>query len=214
MVKVFYFDESQKEFSANTYVLGKVGGNCVVIDLGSTDPKIYEYIKSHYESCSAILLTHGHFDHIRGISKFLKQFKDQNIPIYLNEKDKELLKDPRINAAFLNNENTKVDIDIIPVKDGDILNIKNFDVEVIETPFHTQGSVCYLFSDENALFTGDTLFKGAIGRTDLPTSTPEDIPASLNKIKNLRQTLVIYPGHGPITRLIDEQNNNPFMKGI
>lgn len=214
MVKVFQFDENAREFSANTYVVGKVGGNCVIIDLGSTDPTIYHYIESHYESIEGILLTHGHFDHIRGIPALLKHFKNAQIPVYLSKEDAPLLEDPSLNNSPMNSENVKVHIVTVPVTDGQDLILKDFHIKVIATPFHTRGSVCYLFNDDNALFTGDTLFETSIGRTDFLTSQPNRVTESLKKLLTLRETLVVYPGHGSISRLGEERKNNPYLKQI
>lgn len=213
MVKIFHYDENSNEFSSNTYVIGKVGGNCVVVDLGATDDAIFEYIDSHYEKCLGILLTHAHFDHIRGIPKFLRHYrKKYDIPVYLHPLDKELLNNPNSNSSrILTGENVQVDLETVDIQDGETLNFKDLKATVIHTPFHTEGSVCFLFDDENALFTGDTVFKGSIGRTDLPMSDPSKISSSLNKLKKLRDTLVIYPGHGSITRLSEEKANNPFF---
>ena len=87
-------------------------------------------------------------------------------------------------------------------------------IKVISTPFHTLGSSCLLVEDDNALFTGDTLFKGSIGRTDLPTSDSGLVPSSLRKLVKLSELLVCYPGHGPHTTLKAEKENNPFFKEI
>ena len=213
MVKIFNFDDHPTQCSANTYVIGKVGGNCIVVDIGSTSDEIYHYIDKHYEKVVAVLLTHAHFDHIRGLTKLLKHYRNRyDIPVYLSEEDVPLLPDPKINSSFLLNESVQVNVTTTPVKDGDILNIKDFKIKVIHTPFHTKGSVCYLFEDDNALFTGDTLFKGGIGRTDLPYSEPEKVKESLMKITALPETLVIYPGHGPISRIEIEKKNNPYLR--
>lgn len=213
MVKIFNYENNSKEFSANTYVIGKINGDCIVIDMGSTDEKVYEYIDAHYEKVDVLLLTHAHFDHIRGVPKFLKHFKSKgDIPVYLSSEDEPLLQNPTLNSSTMTNEKVQMNITTIPVHDGDEINLKGFHIKVISTPFHTKGSVCYLFDDDNALFTGDTLFKGSIGRSDLPTSEPEKAKESLNKIKELRDTLVIYPGHGPISRLEIEKETNPFFK--
>lgn len=213
MVKIFNYENDSKEFAANTYIIGKINGDCVVIDMGSTDEKIYEYIDAHYEKVEAVLLTHAHFYHIRGLSKFIRHYKNKyDIPVYLSGEDEELLKDPHLNSSLMMNEKVQISIATLPVNDGDELKLKNFRIQVIHTPFHTKGSVCYLFDDDNALFTGDTLFKGSIGRTDLPSSEPEKVEESLNKLKNLRDTLVVYPGHGPISRLEIEKETNPFFK--
>lgn len=214
MVKIFTYDENPTEFSANTYVVGKIGANCIVIDLGSTDPQIYDYIDTHYEKCVGILLTHAHFDHIRGVPAFLKHYRAKyDIPVYLNIEDLELLTDPKLNSSTaLTGENVQMNLNPILVEDGMNLELSKLKIKVLETPFHTEGSVCYLLENENALFTGDTLFKGSIGRTDMPTSSPEKVKSSLNKLKSLNPYLVIYPGHGPMTRLDVELKENPFLK--
>lgn len=212
MVKVFQYDESRKEFSSNTYVIGKIGESCLIIDLGSTSDEIYSYIESHYEKVEAILLTHAHFDHIRGISGFLKHFKNKSIPIYLADEDRPLLTSPDMNSSNLTGEKVSVKVDIVPVEDGQVLRFKAGKVKVIKTPFHTEGSVCYLMDDDNCIFTGDTLFKGAIGRYDCPTSDPSKITSSLAKLKVLRDWLVVYPGHGSMTNIISEKKNNPYLQ--
>lgn len=214
MVKVFNFEENPTEFSANTYVVGKVGGNCLVIDLGSTDAKIFEYIDTHYEKCLGILLTHAHFDHIRGIPNFLKHYrKKYDIPVYLHEDDAALLNNPKLNSSSeMTGENIQVNLQPTLIKDGENLTFPDLKVQVIHTPFHTQGSVCYLLDEENAIFTGDTLFKGSIGRTDLATSDPAQVKTSLAKLKSLRDWLVVYPGHGSLTHIIEEKKHNPFFQ--
>ncbi|MFA6861946.1 MAG: MBL fold metallo-hydrolase [Bacilli bacterium] len=213
MVKVFNFEHSIKEFSANTYVVGKIGNSCLVIDLGSTDTAIYDYIETHYSSCAGILLTHAHFDHIRGLPTFLKHFHT-DIPVYLNSADWPLLTDPNLNSGFLTGEKVKANINPIDIKDNQELSLSNYKVKVIATPFHTMGSVCYLFDDDNALFTGDSLFKGGIGRTDMPTSDPNAVNESLRKLLKLRDTLVVYPGHGSLTRLGEEKKTNSFLMDL
>lgn len=213
MVKIFNFEDHPTQFSANTYVIGKIGGNCIVVDIGSTADEIYEYIDSHYEKVVAVLLTHAHFDHIRGLTKLLRHYRNKyDIPVYLAKEDVPLLTNPSINSSSMMKENVTVNVNTLDAKDGEILTFKDFHIKVVHTPFHTEGSVCYLFEDDNALFTGDTLFAGSIGRTDLPTSDPSKVKDSLNKILGLNQYLVIYPGHGPISRIDKEKDSNPFLR--
>ncbi len=215
MVKIFVTDPNQKEFAANTYVLGKIGGPCVIVDLGSTDKDIPDYIDSHYEKVAGILLTHAHFDHIRGIPKLLNHYKKKyDIPVYRSEEDIPLLSDPRKNGCGRTRENITRNLNPIPVHDGETLKIGKYSCKVIATPFHTEGSLCYLFEDDNALFTGDTLFAGSVGRSDLSTSDPDKRNASLSKLLSLKSTLVIYPGHGPRTNLGREKTSNPFLLSL
>lgn len=215
MVKIFVTEPDAKEFSANTYVLGKIGDPCVIVDLGSTNKAITDYIDSHYEKVAAILLTHAHFDHIRGIPKLLSYYKKKyDIPVYRSEEDIPLLSSPSRNACSRRGEKISRNINPIPVKDGDAIKIGKYTAKVIATPFHTKGSLCYLFEDDNALFTGDTLFAGSIGRRDRPTSQPDKMASSLKKLLSLKPTLVIYPGHGSRTNLGREEKTNPYLLSI
>lgn len=214
MVKVFLQKDDDKVFHANTYVMGKIGGNCVLVDPGFQDKALLSYIQNHYEKVVAILLTHGHFDHMRGVQDILKFFSNQTIPVYLHPEDESILQDPRLNASIMTGENVKGSFITTPVHDGEELELKGMTIRVIHTPFHTKGCVCYLSLDDNALFTGDTLFKGSIGRTDLPVSTPETVAPSLQKLLALKDTLVVYPGHGPLTNLGAEKKTNPYLLAL
>lgn len=211
MVKTFRFDNDTKEFSANTYVVGEKGGPCVVIDLGSTQTRVISYIKENHTSCSGILLTHGHFDHIRGLNNFLKEF---NCTVFIDFNDKEFLTDSKLNGSKYSEENQVIinTNNIYELDDEDEINFGNgYLFKVIETPFHTNGSVCYLCEKENALFSGDTLFRGSIGRTDLPTGSERLVNSSLKKLLNLNPKLVVYPGHGETTTLDKEISSNPYL---
>lgn len=211
MVKTFRFDNDTKEFSANTYVIGEKGGPCIVIDLGSTQTRVISYIKENHTSCLGILLTHGHFDHIRGLNNFLKEF---NCTVFIDFNDKDFLTDSKLNGSKYSEENQVIvkTTNIYELDDEDEINFGNgYLFKVIETPFHTNGSVCYLCEKENALFSGDTLFKGSIGRTDLPTGSERLVNSSLKKLLNLNPELVVYPGHGETTTLEKEISSNPYL---
>lgn len=211
MVKTFRFDNDTKEFSANTYVIGEKGGPCIVIDLGSTQTRVISYIKENHTSCLGILLTHGHFDHIRGLNNFLKEF---NCTVFIDFNDKDFLIDSKLNGSKYSEENQVIvkATNIYELDDEDEINFGNgYLFKVIETPFHTNGSVCYLCEKENALFSGDTLFKGSIGRTDLPTGSERLVNSSLKKLLNLNPKLVVYPGHGETTTLEKEISSNPYL---
>lgn len=215
MVKTFRFDTDTHEFSANTYVVGEKGGRCVVIDLGSTQDRVIDYIKENFTSCSGILLTHGHFDHIRGIKKFLDTF---SCTVFVHQDDSELLSNAKLNGSHYFESNNDVSLNLSNLyllDDEDEIDFKNgYVFKVISTPFHTNGSVCFLSEKENALFTGDTLFKGSIGRTDLPKGNERLISSSLKKLLKLDDNLKIYPGHGDETTLKKEKGNNIYLLKI
>lgn len=214
MVKTFRFETDQNEFSANTYVVGEKGGRCVVIDLGSTQNRVIDYIKENFTSCSGIILTHGHFDHIRGIKKFLETF---SCTVFIHEKDVELLEDPKLNGShYMDTKDFSLKINnIYYLDDEDEIDFHNgYIFKVISTPFHTDGSVCLLCEKEHALFTGDTLFKDSIGRTDLPRGNSKLINESLSKLLNLDDSLKVYPGHGDETTLKHEKETNSFLLNL
>ena len=212
MVKTFRFDNIPDELCSNSYVVGEKGGPFLLIDIGSDSSRIIDYIKENHTTCLGVLLTHGHFDHFKGLKKFLEQY---NATVFIDENDLKLLSDTRLNCSKMCGENVTIDLDnIYLLSDEDEINfINKYYVKVIETPFHTDGSVCYLCEKENALFTGDTLFKGSIGRTDLPNGKARLIKPSLEKLKKLDPKLVVYPGHGDSTTLEKELKENIYLNG-
>lgn len=190
-IKVFTYNDV---FASNSYLISDDNNDAIIIDFGYFDKKIVDEINKQKLNLKGILLTHGHFDHIKG----LKDLTD--VPIYIKSEDYELLFDSYKNVSVflnesvvLNSKNIKVNI----IDDKQILNILNTPIKVIHTPYHTAGSVCFYFNKENILFSGDTLFYKSIGRYDLPTSDATKISSSLNKLFNMPNNIKIYPGHGP-----------------
>ncbi len=215
MVKTFRFDSVyDDEFCSNSYVIGEKGGPFILVDIGSTSDRILDYVKENHTSCLGVLLTHGHFDHIRGLEKFLSYY---NCTVFIDKDEEEKLHNSRLNCSKMSGEeelNLNIN-NIYLLDDEDEINfINKYYVKVIETPFHTNGSVCYLIKNENALFTGDTLFKGSIGRSDLPTSSSRTIKDSLKKLVKLDPSLNVYPGHGELTTLKKELESNICLKEI
>ena len=208
MIKVFRFDNDYNEFSANTYVVGEKGHPCVVIDLGSTQQRIIDYIKQNHSSCSGILLTHGHFDHIMAVDKVSQKY---GIDVYASELEKELLADEMLNGSGEYRRDCVV-IDYKELVDGQILELAGITIKVISTPGHTVGSACYLIESAKVLFSGDTLFRDSVGRTDLATGNEKDIIYSLNnKLMLLPDDIAVYPGHGQSTTIGYERENNEFI---
>ncbi len=169
----------------------------VIIDPGCQSGKEFDAVKSYLEKEAlrpvAILLTHAHADHICGIP-LLKEVYD--IPVYM---------DPRENPGFK--------FDFTPIENGQILHLAGLDLEVISTPGHTPGGVCYLDRADKCLFSGDTLFAGTIGRTDLPGGDYDKLIVSvMDSIMGLDSDTEVFPGHAGSTSIAREKCSNPFLQ--
>ncbi|HHU59888.1 TPA: MBL fold metallo-hydrolase [bacterium] len=185
----------------NTYIIHK-DNQALVIDPGSNDHKINDYLNDNNLDLLGILLTHGHFDHIGGVSHLANKY---NSKIFLHELDFELVIDPLKNGSNLYSRNpVTIEKDLELIKLESNLRLGDFDIRVIHTPGHTKGSVAYLI--ENNLFSGDTLFKRAYGRYDLYGGDKVKLTTSLNKLLKLDKNIKVYPGHGDTTFIKDELN--------
>ncbi len=191
-VKLFQY-EGFFELNANTYVLYDES-ECVVIDSGKNNNDVVDFINENHLKLKAILLTHGHFDHIQGLPALLKAF---DVPVYIHKDDECMLSDSYLNGS---NRFSRTDIyydgDVKTFTDGEVFHLLKSPIEVIATPFHTKGSVCFYLKDNKMLFTGDSLFSEGIGRTDFPNAIPELEHHSLYKLTKLDKDITIYPGHG------------------
>ncbi len=208
-IKLFQYND-WFELIANGYLIIDDFRNCFVIDPGKNNDNIKEYINQNGLKLLGILLTHGHFDHIGGVNRLVKTYK---VPLYINEKDKDYLTNPKFNCSDrFSRENVVVTAIPTFIKEGETIKGLTEDIKVIETPFHTPGSVCFYLKDSGVLFTGDTLFDGSIGRTDFPGSNPQLISSSLRKIITLPEETIIYPGHNNESTIGKQKTANPFVK--
>jgi glyoxylase-like metal-dependent hydrolase (beta-lactamase superfamily II) len=192
---------------ANCYIIEN-GGECLAVDIGGDAEMVIGYLEENNLHLSAILLTHGHFDHIGGVEDVRAA---TGATVYVSEEDAEMLNDPEKNRSGLPLRIETKHIESFEIL-GDELEVSGLKVKVIKTPGHTSGCVCFQIAD--CLFTGDTLFKGSIGRVDFPTSNPEDMKKSLKKLIELDGDLIIYPGHGGSTRLDSERKNNKYLVNL
>ena len=210
MIKVtpFIYDDYDDVY-ANTYVLFDDNNDAVVIDPGKEYPGIVSYVKKNNLKLKAILITHGHFDHIRGINTILKEY---DVPVYIGFDDEEKLSNTFTNGSAVFGDEVVVNIKANTVADNEILKILNEDIKVITTPYHTSGSVCFYLKDSGLLFTGDFIIPHSVGRSDLPTAMPKELRNSMGKILALPESTKIYGGHGPFSTLEMEKRVNPFVK--
>lgn len=201
------------------FVAGIYGANCyivtdensresAIIDPGGTDSEIFEYIVLENLIVKYILITHGHLDHIGGV-EYLREKTGAKVAIH--KEDALMLLDPKLNLSSMSyNEIICNPADIL-LNDGEILYLGKNKIEVLHTPGHTPGGICFKIDD--VCFTGDTLFKGSIGRTDFPGGDFNSIINSINnKLLKLNNNIVIYPGHGENSTIGQEKENNPFLK--
>ncbi len=200
-------------------VVGEVATNCylaanketkeaVIIDPGDEAGRIEAAVLENGYQPAAILLTHGHFDHVMVAESLAAKY---GIEIYALEQEKETLEDPGVNLCgmigrFEIYHATKY------VKEEDVLNLAGFSFRVIHTPGHTPGGCCYYIEEEKTLFSGDTLYEGTIGRTDFPKgSMRELIDGIRSKLLTLPEDTTVYPGHMGVTTIGQEKRHNMFL---
>ena len=181
---------------------------CVIVDPGEEAGKIADFIEKKELKPIAILLTHGHFDHILAAEEIKKKY---NIPIYACAKEEKTLQDPRINLTAFHMSSYTLKADVY-LTDLQVVELAGFSIQMIETPGHTLGSCCYYLKDEGVLFSGDTVFCGSVGRTDFPEGSTAAIVNSLHRLlEALPDDTEVYPGHDTSTTIGYEKRYNPFV---
>ena len=179
----------------NCYILTE-GDRCLVIDPGDEPEKVLAFLEQQDLTLEAILLTHGHFDHVGAVKTLAAE---TDCRVFLCEQDLNLPGAMTAGPLYYTDF----------YREGDRLTLADMTFEVLHTPGHTPGSVCLRFTEH--LFSGDTLFAGSCGRTDFPGSSPADMIRSLNRLSQLEENLKVYPGHGGSTTIGEEKRYNPFL---
>ncbi|MCL2198900.1 MAG: MBL fold metallo-hydrolase [Defluviitaleaceae bacterium] len=194
-------------YDQNVYIYyDKATKEGVIIDASDSYETIRRAIEEHEITVKAILLTHGHFDHTLCVDK-LRELT--GAPVYAHEAEAELLKNSEYNRGIMRG----LDISVVADKlfsDGEVFSlIKGVELQVIHTPGHTAGGVCYYDSARAVIFTGDTLFRETIGRTDMPTGDTKTLIASVrDKLFTLPDNVTVYPGHDQSTTISHEKEYN------
>ena len=197
----------------NCYIASADEKHCIVVDPADNGAAIGNAIRKHGYVLDAVLLTHAHFDHIYGLPELLASSSKDGIPVYLHSHEVHVLTDMSFNLSeSLFGIPFTYDGAVISVQDGDRIQAAGTHFDVLFTPGHTEGSVCYLCAEENVLFSGDTLFASTVGRTDFPGGDTPTLLASLKKLKALSDTLEVYPGHNAATTLAREKRYNEYLQ--
>lgn len=196
------------ELGTNCYIL-YVNQNALIIDPGGEADKVISWLEAESIKPKAILLTHAHFDHIGAVHTLRTHY---NIDVYLHAEEADWLGDPELNRStgFLREE-VRTDPPNHLLK-AEHMHLDGFEFDVIHTPGHSPGSVSFVFADHGFVVSGDVLFQRGIGRTDLPGGDLSVLVDSVrNKLYKLEDTVTVYPGHGPKTKIGDEKRLNPFV---
>lgn len=201
----------------NCYVVApESGGPAVVIDAPPDPEAVGALLRTHDLVPVALLVTHGHIDHIGGAGAVSR---DMQVSAYLHPDDEWLAAAPeeQLRALFgmipegdFTPPETYVDLG-----DGEKLALSGVELAVIHTPGHTPGHCCFLLESEGVLFSGDQVFAGSVGRTDLPGGDTEELFRSMKeRILTLDDAIEVLPGHGPATTIGEERRTNPFLQGL
>lgn len=197
------------EMQTNCFLINNPAKKCVIIDPGAEANKIIKLLQEQELELVAILVTHGHFDHIGGVNALVDEL---HVPVYAHEKESKMMKDPNKNLSSLFGNLTITCKANELIEDKAVLEFgEDLVFDVIEVPGHTSHSLCF-YHQSGHLFTGDTLFKGSVGRTDLYSGDSRDLIKNIfTKLLKFPAETKVYPGHGLATTLNQEKSSNPYL---
>ncbi len=193
----------------NCYIAkNKETGEALIIDPADSPSKIELKVNAMGARPVAVLLTHGHFDHIMGVEAVREKYQ---IPVYACRQEEEMLREPSVNMTDQMGKSCSIRPDVF-LDDLQVFEAAGFSIQMIHTPGHTKGSCCYYLKEEGVLFSGDTLFCGSVGRTDFPGGSASQIRDSLHRLlAALPDDTSVYPGHDISTTIGYEKRYNPFV---
>lgn len=200
-------------------MVGAIATNCYIVsdentkkafivDPGGSPEKIKNKVAEAALTVEAILLTHGHFDHVMAVDELRDYY---GVKVYLGEAEREVIADPQLNVSAMFGTPMATTADVF-VRDGEVLQIAGFQIQVLATPGHTKGGVCYYLKEQGVAFSGDTIFQCSVGRTDFPGGSQGELSRSIReKLFVLPEDTQLFPGHGDSTVVSYEKKCNPFV---
>lgn len=211
MLKKFIFNH----FGVNCYIFhDEETQQCAIIDpaMEATyeDAQLFQFVERLSLTPTLILLTHAHIDHIIGLRQACERY---NLPVTLHNDGIKLLRQAETYGSIMGFDARRMDdLPTVHADDGTMLKVGNIDIECRYVPGHCEGSLCFVVPEEKMVFTGDALFQGSIGRTDLPGGNYQQLVTKLKeRILTLPDDYGVYPGHGEPSTIGDERNYNPFL---
>jgi hydroxyacylglutathione hydrolase len=200
-------------YQTNSYVVceREESADCVIVDAGMDADELLAYLQGNHLQPQALLLTHGHVDHIAGVPLLCEAFPDLALFAYCDEV--QMLADPARNLSAMTGQSVKIDSAVTVLQDRETIKQAGIAFTVIHTPGHTPGGIALYCQDEGVVFAGDTLFAESIGRTDFPGGSMSQLAESVRtRLFVLPDETRVFPGHGPETTIGHEKQFNPFVK--
>lgn len=200
------------DFLTNCYILrGSLSSkDCLVIDPGLQAEPVIDLLQASHLQPVAVILTHGHIDHIAGVHLIKENWPD--IKICIHSIDAPMLKDDFANLSEMADARFETDAADCLLEHGQLLDFAGIKLLVLHTPGHTPGGICLYSQQDKIIFVGDTLFADSVGRTDFPGGSTNDLLKSINeKLLTLPDETEVFPGHGPATTIGKERKTNPFL---
>jgi len=200
-------------FETNSYILrdNETAKDCVIIDTGLGAQPLLGFLESNELRPAALMLTHGHADHIAAVNELRRRYPQMKL--YIHKLDAAMLSDPITNLSGLAGLTVTTDPPDVTVEDGDFIEQAQMKFDILHTPGHTPGGICFYARADDAVFVGDTLFAASVGRTDFPGGDFNQLIDSIKRrLFTLPDKTTVYPGHGPATTIAQEKAFNPFVR--
>jgi glyoxylase-like metal-dependent hydrolase (beta-lactamase superfamily II) len=200
-------------YETNCYILRSddTAEDCLIIDTGLEAGKLINFLNEHKLNPVAVVLTHGHIDHIAGLVALRDRFPD--IKVHIHKLDSKMLTDPQTNLSAMSGVAFITKPEDFSLEQQSVIEQAGIKLLVLHTPGHTPGGISLYSEDYGIAFVGDTLFADSIGRTDFPNGSMSQLINSIKeKLFTLPGETKVYPGHGPTTTIAQEKAHNPFLR--